>query len=152
VFDKAAALVRSPAYADQLASILSSVAASGKTAKAQSLRSRSLTSRPAPTAKILEDLREVDPQKYEAISKFLSAFVTGEVLPTIREVKAFAEACGLQNFTATSREKAIAPLVRALVGLPTEEIVRRAGRLPKSGRRDRELEGWAGIILKKDQT
>lgn len=97
--------------------------------------------------KTLALLQETEPQKYELISAFYDALQTKSVLPTIRDVKAFASDCGLPQIRENSRQKSIAPLMQRLILLPTEELSKKL-KIPQWNQQgDRSLEGWTNIIL-----
>ncbi len=97
---------------------------------------------------ILKRCETENPEKADALRQVHAELVAGTLLPTLREIRHFAEDSGLPAVTAKSRGKAILPLVRAMVPMSLERItalMARASRLEQ--KEGRSLEGWTDVIL-----
>jgi hypothetical protein len=99
---------------------------------------------------LLKQIGAEDPKKSDALKQLHEKLVSKKVLPSLRHIRDFAQDNGLPRITSTSRDKAIIPLMRAMMSLPYERIVSALERSSlleeKSGR---SLEGWTGVILGK---
>jgi len=150
-FEILANSIGSTDFVRELADLLS---ASARISRATPHRGKVARKKPiTSTEQTLALLQETDPQKYELTSDFYHALQSKSVLPTIRDVKAFALDCGLTEIRENSRQKSIVPLMKRLILLPTEELRDRLKMLQWSQKGDRSLEGWTNIILdrKKEQ-
>ncbi len=149
-FEILANSIRSSDFARELADLLST---SASIANATTKKRGKPTKREPMTSigNTLAVLQRTEPQKYELISDFYDALQTKAILPTMRDIKAFALDCGLPEIRGNSRQKSIAPLIKHLILLPTESLSIKV-RIPKSDQRgDRSLEGWTNIILDKER-
>lgn len=98
----------------------------------------------------LENIKSEDPEKYEALSGFRDVLLSKAVLPTLRDIRYFAEGNGLPAVKSSSREKAISPLVKSLIPLPTDEINSIIGSLWHSDAESfNDLVEWSEIIMGK---
>jgi hypothetical protein len=148
-FANLAAYLREPGTVADLSEILDRVAEAGR----QRGRSRREGSqRPSNLRGWLSALREREPVKGALIGDFYDAVVSRQVLPTLGELRRFASDNGLGPVNATSRDKAVGPLVRALASRSEEEIRSFMARIAEVGKGgDRTLQGWADLILRKHQ-
>ena len=150
-FTELAEFLRNPATVTDLISILETSGAAGR---------RAGTTRPswkgaAPGTKgsvkrLLTDINDKDPEKAESLSTFYGMLLTKRVLPTMRDLRNFAEDSGLRSVTASSRDRAIPPLLRELATRSVEEVrvmLQQIRRVDTQG--DRTLEGWTDVILGK---
>lgn len=149
-FEILANSMRSTNLAKELTDLLS---ASASVARATLKKRKKPSKRESVTSleNTLAVLQQTEPQKYELISDFYNALQRKAVLPTIRDIKAFALDCGLPEIRGASRQKSIAPLIRRLILLPTENLSKKL-EIPKSDQKgDRSLAGWTNIILDKER-
>ena len=99
---------------------------------------------------ILATINDKDYEKAKSLSTFYSMLTTKRVLPTLRDLRAFANDSGLRPVVALSRDKAIPPLLRDLATRPVEEIHVILQQIrPIDIHGDRTLEGWTDVILSK---
>jgi hypothetical protein len=99
----------------------------------------------------LSVLKQTSPQKHELILNFYNAFQQKTILPTMRDVNYFIQDCGLPEIKGSTRQKAIGPLIKRLILLPTDQLSKHLN-FPKTGTSgDRSLEGWTNIILNKNR-
>lgn len=149
-FDDLSKLLGKSEFTEQLLRILSTTAEVGR--KTRSLPNKKRDGVPAVSGidQLLRKLAEFEPEKSQLLSTFLSDLRTKNVLYSMRDLKAFVSDNGLAALSATSRAKAIFPLIKDLSRHPVDEvkvIIERAQLRSQEG--DRTLEGWANIILKK---
>jgi hypothetical protein len=149
-FEELARYVEKPDFIDHLAAIFNAFARVGRKKIPYAIGVSRETHGRSGVQKLLRELEENEPAKYQVLSIFYNDLLVKNVFPSLREIKAFALDNGLVLPKATSRDKAILPLLKALSHLPTEEIkaiLERTLMRAKGG--DRTLEGWAGVILKE---
>lgn len=99
---------------------------------------------------LLKQCEAENPDKARALRQLHERLTSRTLLPTLRHIRDFAHDNGLPLITSKSRDKAIIPLVRAMVAMPVERIVsllERSSELEEKG--GRTLEGWTGVILGK---
>lgn len=101
--------------------------------------------------KSLIALESVEPEKYQLLMNLYTDLTAKTALPTLRDIKGFAMECGLPEVRATSRQKAISPLINSLAAFPNEELIAKIQSVKKYDTGDRSLEGWANIILGKQR-
>lgn len=150
-FESLAVLVQSPGFSRQLADILTTVSRT-PVGFLSRRRKGPAGPRPKPLRGVLQTLKAESPEKYSIVSSFHSELIAGEILPTMRDIKGFAAEIGFRELKATSRDKAVAPLIRVLATMPLEEMEKRLMKLARQGPGDRALEGWTGVILKRDSS
>lgn len=98
----------------------------------------------------LLNLKETQPKKAELILSFHDELTAKRSLPTLRDIKNFITDNGLQPLNAKSRKNAIIPLLRQLLKLDDQYIVKITSNIPIiTENDDRSLAGWSDIILKK---
>ena len=96
----------------------------------------------------LERIRSKDPEKHKVLTRFHDALLSKTVLPNLRDIRNFAQNCGLPVITAKSREQAIFPLLQSMIPLNTDAISEITKSLPHSHTESfNDLEGWAKIIM-----
>lgn len=98
---------------------------------------------------LLSDLENADQEKFKIINEFYEELIAKIVLPTFRELKDFALDCDLELKT-DSRQKAISPFIKHLIGLPKDQLISKIRSLNKRDADDRSLEGWSKIILNNE--
>lgn len=101
--------------------------------------------------KALVALENTEPKKYQLLMKFYNELITKAVLPSLTDIKGFATEIGLPEVRATSRQKAISPLIGSLIKSPYDELIAKIQSLGKYRTGDRSLESWSKIILNKKQ-
>lgn len=99
----------------------------------------------------LASIEMIDSQKYRLLSDFYQALQEKSALPTLKELRNFASDCGISDVGANARQKAINPLMRSLIKLPTNELAETLRAVPAYSRNDQSLQGWSAIILGKDR-
>jgi len=150
-FSDLSEFLKSPGGIDELITLLEASSTAGRKArvtKASGTRKRAQEK----LNEILFEIESSEPHKAEVLSVFVREFHAKRVLPALRDVRDFASDNGLGWVAATSREKALLPLVRDLMTRPTGElstILKTVTVREHSG--DRSLEGWADVILDKDR-
>lgn len=114
-----------------------------KTARKQKSKAKSAT-------QILERLSRTEPERAAQLAMLRDALLAKEVLPTARELRAFAEDVGLKLPNTADRRRLISSLIRALSELDPADMRRCLKQVkPATGPADRTLEGWADLILRK---
>lgn len=140
--------LRDPATVVNISEVLESFGDAGR--RASHRPGRAGSQRGSSLRGFLLKLRERDSEKGAMMVEVYDALLSKRVLPTLGQLREFARDNGLGPVNATSREKAVGPLVRALALLPTDQLRGLMARLTEdSPRGDRTLEGWAELILKK---
>ena len=98
----------------------------------------------------LESIRYEAPEKYETLSDFYDALLSKTVLPTLRDIRFFAEDNDLPEVKSSSRERALSPLVKSLIPLSVDEMNLIVKELRySSGEAFNDLSGWSEIIMGK---
>ena len=139
-----ASLIRDPQTADEIATLLETAAN-----MAPAVRRRP-QSRPPSRAgmAVLNHLRLTDPEKHAVIAEFREQLITGNLLGSMSDIRHFARTSGLHIGKASSRNAAIAPLLRSLVELETIQIATLLDSLTKGATDDHSLERWRNLIVK----
>ena len=140
-----------PQTAGQLALILSAAA---KTARTQA--SDSIPIKPENYAQgiraSLEKLEELEPEKGAILKKLYEGFVAKTYLPTLREMQAFVSENDLPPLDATSRGKAIMPLMKILGSCPLEKVKTWFQEFQHTSYdNDRSLDAWSKVILARER-
>lgn len=141
--------LKTPTAIDQLVTILDASSTAGQNARVTK-SSRNPNKHREELSEILAAVQNTDPHKAQEISAFIRAFGAKRALPNLRDIRDFASDNGLKPVTATSRDKALRPLVKDLISRSSEElstILKKIALHDLEG--DRTLEGWAGVILDK---
>lgn len=148
-FTELADFLRSPDSVTDLISILETSGAVGRRAgiTRQSRKGGSQGTKGS-VKSILANIGDKDPEKAKRLSTFYGMLSTKRVLPTMRDLRAFADDNGLRPVLASSRDKAIPPLLRDLSTRSVEEIHDILQQIrPVDTQIDRTLEGWTDVIL-----
>jgi hypothetical protein len=99
----------------------------------------------------LVELQKTEPEKASLLLKFYDDLSSKSVLPTLKDLRAFALSAGLPPLTESTRPKALVRLVESLQAQPLEELRKILSRIePIPDSEDRSLSSWARIILDKD--
>lgn len=149
-FDSLAENLAKPEFSERLAELLSTTGKAARKAQATATRNEQGRS-PRDFRSSLLALRESDPEQSALLVRLYDDLAAKTVLPTLRDVRAFASDAGLSPTTATSRDKAVIPLIKALMSLPTDDIRSRLATIRPVSADDRSLEGWSNLILDSDQ-
>ena len=97
---------------------------------------------------LLQRVEKADKEKANILRQFHQSLVGKMILPTLKDMRHFAEDSGLQPIKATGRNKAILPLLRDLESVPLDRISHMVSKLPKfEAKGERTLEGWTEVIL-----
>ena len=100
--------------------------------------------------RLLADINDKDSEKAKLLSTFYGMLSTKRILPTMRDLRAFADDSGLRPVTASSRDRALSPLLQDLATRSVEKINVILKRIrPVDMQGDRTLEGWTDVILGK---
>ena len=148
-FTELAEFLRNPAAVTELISILETSAAAGRRVgitrpygKSESQGTKGIVKR------LLADISDKEPEKAKLLSAFYAMLSTKRVLPTMRNFRSFADDSGLKSVTASSRDRAIPPLLQDLATRSVEDIHVILQRInPVDTQGDRTLEGWTEVIL-----
>ena len=150
-FTELADFLRNPAAVTELISILKTSGAAARRAgitrpsgKGESQGTKGIVKR------LLANINDKDPEKANPLSTFYDMLSTKRVLPTMRDLRDFADDNGLRPVTASSRDKAILPLLKDLATRSAEDIhgmLQQIRSVDTQG--DRTLEGWTDVILGK---
>ena len=148
-FTELADFLKNPAAVTELISILETSGAAGRRGGIirQSEKGKFQGTK-GNVKRLLADIEGTDPEKAELLSTFYDMLSTKRVLATLRELRGFADDNGLGAVTASSRDKAIPPLLRDLATRSMEQIhviLQRSRSAATQG--DRTLEGWTDVIL-----
>jgi len=152
-FDALSKLLSKQEFVAQLIVILDTTAEVGRRNKLRSTPRPRVAPARSGIDQLLENLAESEPEKGKLLSAFRDDLLAKHILPSMKAVKAFVSDNGLGSLSATSRDKAIFPLIKDLSRHPLEQVkvIVERERL-QSHRGDRSLEGWANIILKKSHS
>ena len=136
--------IKDPQYATELATALENAVAGASRTKVRA-KSRS-TNRVG--IKLLNELKESDPQKQSVIAEFRDLLLSSRCLRSMGELRQFARMHNLSIGKASSRNAAIVPLLGAMSELPTPEIVKLLESMGRTGPSDRSLESWRNLIVR----
>lgn len=146
--DSVARLARSMRDPEIVADIAAMLEHATQRASATKRRSRNrLTTRVGMA--VLNDLRKSDPRKHAVLAEMRELLVNGKLLGTMSELRRFAHAHDFNIGNASSRDKAIPPLLRSMSRLETDEIADLLDSLIQVDPNDRSLERWRNLIVKR---
>lgn len=151
VFERLAQLLEKPEFIEHLRQILLVGAKTAKQSGVIQARPRS----PKPSLHdyrlTLLDYEQLGAEKSALLARLYDDLMAKTLLPTMRELRAFAESSGLQGPKAPGRPKAIVEIIDELRQRSLEELRPIISRLPPAtGESDRSLENWARIIFDKE--
>ena len=147
-------LIRDPRYANDIATALEGLATKataleGLATKAPDRRSRQTKHKTDRIGMgVLNDLRERDPSKHSLVAEFRERLISGTFLKTMPDIRRFARTYGLTIGSASSRNAAIAPLLKSISELETAKIAALLESYKANGPEDRSLERWRELIVK----
>ena len=151
-FERLSEKLSSPDFSERLAALLVTTAKTGRTAQITEPHKveRQQTQRDFRSSLIA--LEQTDPNRATLLIKFYDGLTGKTYLPTLRDIQAFVSDLGLPPLKATSRDKAIVPLIKVLLPLGLEDLQSRLSAVkPVPTNDDRSLEGWSNIILDKER-
>lgn len=99
----------------------------------------------------ISELCKKQPEKGQLLIDFYDGLIAKRYLPHLRDLRHFAAEFDLPEITATSRARAVAPLIRELCKIPVrdlEDIFTTISRVEQSSE-DRSLAGWSELILRR---
>ena len=135
-------------FIENLLSILGASADAGRRLSAGAAKKRQPAKAGNGVAALLQRLTKDDPEKAELLRRFYRDLSAKAVLPTVRNIRHFAEDNGLGPIKATARERAILPLFKDMATVSCDEVSRMVENATRAGGQgDRALEGWTRIIL-----
>lgn len=151
-FEDLSSALSSPEFSRCLASVLSGTARQARSLRPEGYDASDRKQRSRDFRSSLVSLEEIDPEKSELLVKFYDDLMAQTVLPSLRDIRAFASDAGLPPAKATARNKAMVPLLKTLLHLSTDELRSKLSAVKRvSTTDDRSLEGWSSIILNKDR-
>lgn len=140
----------SPDFSGRLISILSTTARVARTVRRNEIGGIEHKGFSKDFRTSLVALEKTEPEKSALLTKLYDDMKAKTVLPTLRNIFAFASDNGLPSITATARDKAIVPFLKTLMPLPLLELKSKLSSIkPVPVKDDRSLEGWSNIILDK---
>ena len=139
-----ASLIRDPQFADDIATALENAVERAPQSRVRA-KSRS-TDRIG--MGVLNELRESDPQKHAAIAEFRERLISGTLLQSMNDIRQFTRMHDLVIGKASSRNAAIAPLLRSIAELETPAILALLESITGFEVNDRSLERWRELIVK----
>jgi hypothetical protein len=152
-FEHLAQKISSPEFSEALSSILSAFV---RQARGEGLERRVGSPReqiPKSLRPSLVALEKTDPERSRLLLGFHDRLLGGRSLPRLRDIRTFVSDVGLPLINITSRQKAIAPLIKRLQALPLEELKSALSKVDSlAPASDRTLEGWSKIILTKGRS
>ena len=149
-FESLSEKLSTPEFSERLSSVLSVVAKKGRTVRPQETELTEQTRSPKDFRSSLVAAKKTDPEKSELLVNFYDGLTAKTFLPTLRDIQAFVSDTGSPPLKASTRDKAIIPLVKVLLPLPLEELKTRLSVVKSvPSQDDRSLEGWSNIILDK---
>lgn len=147
-FEDLAQRLREGRLVNDLAALLDASAQAGRRSKRPLGLKRTRAEGMIGVNEILKRCEVESPERAHTLRHLHEKLVAGTLLPTLRDIRHFAEDSGLPRVTARSRDKAILPLMRAIVSIPLDRIaalLARTSQLEEKG--GRTLEGWTDVIL-----
>ena len=141
---KLALIIKDPASARELADALDLAVKKAPPKKRASSNCPKVSS---PGLKVLDELRKSDPEKHSIIAEIRSYLIAEKALPSMGELRQFANMQNLSIGNASSRRAAIVPFLRSIAKRPTVEADQLLRLMVPSNRDDRSLEGWRDVIV-----
>ena len=147
-FEQLAQKLKEGSLVEDLLSILDTSARTGRLSRAKLGEKRSPAKRKDGITELFQRVEKDEPEKANILKQLHHSLAEKMILPTLRDIRHFAEDNGLQPVKATSRDKAILPLLRDLASVPSDKISHMVSSVPCSEvEGGRTLEGWTEIIL-----
>jgi hypothetical protein len=87
----------------------------------------------------LEDLKNIDPERYRLLDEFLTSVRDRRILPDSEDLRQFAQFAGLKELKGRSRRDMIPKVVVFLMELPNEKLadaLKHAERISEATRRN----------------
>jgi hypothetical protein len=151
VLERLARLVEKPEFVERLRQILLAGAKAARQSGETSEQPRSPRLSLHDYRLSLLDLAQLGPAKSALLVRLYDDLMAKRLLPTIRQLRDFAERSGLQVPKASVRPKAIVEILDELRHRSLEELRPMLSRLPSpESASDRSLENWARIIFDKE--
>jgi len=147
-FESLVASISSPEITQQISSILTQIANTGRTIPKTKRRTSQKKEPSVPRS--LTALKSVDLEKYQLLIVFYNDLIAKKILPSLRDIKDFAIHIGLGEIRANSRQRALSPLINSLTKLQNKQLIEKIQSLKRYDISDRSLEGWSNIILHKE--
>lgn len=146
-FSRLADMLSTPQLNDQIIVTLTKTIDISRTLKAEKVETKRT---PRDFRSHLVELGSSEPEKFDLLLQFYDNLIGKSILPSLREIKSFVFDTGLPPIKATTRNKAIVPLLKSLSGLSLDELKAKISMVRTvSPQNDRSLEGWSNIILDK---
>lgn len=155
VFSDLAGFLRNPETVAELVTILEAAETAGRKSRVTASRAAPIRGKGARgnLQHLLSDLEKDEPEKAQVLSGLYESLAAKRALLTLRELRSFARDYGLKAVSATSRDKAISPLLRDLAARPIEDIRSILGHISTVDTAgDRTLEAWTDVILSKQRS
>ena len=132
-------------FVKELESILAETARSGKVLSSQSKKQQTKK----PIRKQLFELTKKQPEKGQILLGFYDGLNAKRYLQNLRQIREFAIELKLPTIKATSRDRALGPLIRGLMKLSVSDlrVICKEMNEEKNQNDDRSLAGWSKLIL-----
>lgn len=142
-FARLACVLRNPEEARELAAVVE-----GALVVRHPTNSRKgQANRPPLGSRILETLKKSEPEKFELLASFRDDFAAGKILPSMRQVRGFADESGIMLGSVASRDKAVTPLLRSMAALPLSRVQTLVQETALKQADDRSLASWSDVIM-----
>ena len=149
-FETLSTTLSSPDFLNKLSLLLSKSASAARTSGLNSAQDRKEKNQKTTFRSSLLSLHEIEPEKSTILVQLYDDLMAKTVLPTLRDLQAFASDMGLPSIKAAARDKAVVPFLKSLMLLDTNQLKSIiAGMKKVNSEDDRSLEGWSNIILDK---
>lgn len=141
-------LIRDPMAAGDLSDVLERAVEHEKSKPKKPKRASSRSSGAlSPGSKLLGELRKADPEKHSIVAEMRSYLIAGKVLPTMGELRQFADVHSLSIGKASSRRAAIVPLLKSIAEHPSADAKRLLDLMSKPTANSRSLKEWRDVIV-----
>ncbi len=140
----------SPAFSEQLATVLAAVAEAGRQAQSQQTHRPEAPSGAAKLRSLLIDLEKSEPEKARLLLGFHDDLMGKRLLPAVRDLQVFTVGIDPASPPPTGRKKLVESLIRQLLPMPAEKVRAIIASVQLMSPEDRSLAGWTKLILDRD--
>jgi hypothetical protein len=149
-FGKLAQRLGDPQFAEQLQQILSFGVRAAQLKDEQKEGSENQGGSAKDFRLQLVELGRADPERSALLVRLYDDLMAKTVLPTMPELRSFAQSSGLPVPRTSARARAVVEFLQSLQQQPLDEVRQAATRLPAAGGPgDRSLESWTRVIFDK---
>ncbi len=151
LFEELARLLETPEFVERLRQILLVGAKVARQSGVTQTRPRSQQLSLHDYRLSLLDHEQLGTEKSALLVRLYDGLMAKTLLPTMRELRSFAESSGLPTPKTSGRPKAIVEMIDELRKLSLDDLRPIISRLPPAtGVSDRSLENWTRIIFDKE--